>query len=294
MNLTIEIKKKIVSAILTQRQNFTGSDAKFATSLGINKAVFARIKQGETEKVLSDNNWISVARKMNVQLGDRPEWHAAETSVFQYITSQLELCQLESLTGIYCDVADIGKTFSAQHYARNHKNAVYVDCSQVKSKQKLVRFIAKEFGLDHNGRYNDVYEDLVYYLKVIHRPLIALDEVADLDYAAFLELKALWNATEHYCAWYMLGADGLQKKIEKGIAGKKVGFTEIFSRYGSKFHAITPRASEERTAFLQDEAATILATNLPTCQDKLKVIIKANGSLRNLYNQVMKIKSNHV
>ena len=45
----------------------------------------------------------------------------------------------------------------------------------------------------------------------------------------FLELKALWNATERCCAWYMMGADGLKEKINRAIEGKKVGYTEMLS-----------------------------------------------------------------
>lgn len=55
---------------------------------------------------------------------------------------------------------NIGKTFTAKAYVKQHKHAVYVDCSQVKTKLKLIRYIAKEFGVTSNGRYSDVYEDL--------------------------------------------------------------------------------------------------------------------------------------
>lgn len=37
------------------------------------------------------------------------------------------------------------------------------------------------------GRYGDVYEDLVAYLRTIDTPLIVLDEAGDLQYEAF------WN-----------------------------------------------------------------------------------------------------
>lgn len=134
------------------------------------------------------------------------EWKAARTATFEYITAQLEFCQKGGLSGILCDMANIGKTFTALYYVKGHRNAVYIDCAQVKSKQRLIRKIAKEYGVSSNGRYVDVYDDLVYYLRSIETPLIILDEAGDLQYEAFLELKALWNATEHCCAWYMMGA----------------------------------------------------------------------------------------
>ena len=67
---------------------------------------------------------------------------------------------------------NIGKTFTARYYVQSHKNAVYIDCSQVKTKLKLVRKIAAEFGVDSKGKYSDVYEDLVYYLRSMDTPLI--------------------------------------------------------------------------------------------------------------------------
>jgi DNA transposition AAA+ family ATPase len=117
------------------------------------------------------------------------EWKAAETPTFAFITEQLERCQRSGLSAILCDIPNIGKTFTARAYVKSHKNAIYVDCSQVKSKLRLIRHIAKEFGVDSNGRYHTVYENLVFYLRTIENPLIILDEAGDLQYEAFLELR---------------------------------------------------------------------------------------------------------
>ena len=195
-------KQKILGAIAANRANYP-SDAKHAASLGISTSVYSAIKNGQTEKALSDANWISISRRLGVNLRTEMEWKAAKTPTFEYITAQLEFSQQSSLSAILCDIPNIGKTFTARYYVQNHRNAVYIDCSQVKTKLKLVRKIANEFGVDSKGRYADVYEDLVYYLRSMETPLIILDEAGDLQYEAFLELKALWNATERCCAWYM-------------------------------------------------------------------------------------------
>ena len=214
--ITTEIKQKILAAITDARRNFP-SDAKHAASLGITTSVYSAVKNGQTDRVLSDANWISIARKLGVSLRGEMEWKAAKTPTFQYVTAQLEFCQQSSLSGILCDLPNIGKTFTARYYVNSHRNAVYIDCSQVKTKLKLIRKIAAEFGVESKGRYSDVYDDLVFYLRSIETPLIILDEAGDLQYEAFLELKALWNATERCCAWYMMGADGLKAKINRSI-----------------------------------------------------------------------------
>ncbi|PZP39812.1 MAG: AAA family ATPase, partial [Pseudopedobacter saltans] len=109
MELNAQVRQKIREALIANRVNFEGSDAKYASSFDINSGVYNRIKKGETERVMRDAKWISIARRLNVLLGDEPEWMPAKTAIFDYITTQLSLCQRESICGLYCDKADIGK-----------------------------------------------------------------------------------------------------------------------------------------------------------------------------------------
>lgn len=261
--ITSEIKKQIVDALKEQKINFTGNDTQYAVSLGINKSIWNRLKKGDYDKVLSEAKWTSLARRAGVALRAEREWQKADTPVFQFITAQLEMCQEKSICSLLCDITDIGKTFATEYYAKTHKNALYVDCGQVKSKQKFIRYIAKGFGVDNTGKYSDVYEDLVFYLKTLDRPIIILDEAGDLQYDAFLELKALYNATEYQCAFYMTGADGLRAKMERAIDNKKVGYAEIFSRFGKKYGSVVPANADEREKFLAVTAAMIIKANAP-------------------------------
>jgi hypothetical protein len=289
MIITSEIKTKIVAALAESRERFDGSDAKFAVSLGIAHAQYSRVKGGDTAQVLSEKVWISLARRMEVPIGNAPVWNTAQTPVYEFIMNQLTFCQQYAGSRLLCDVPDIGKTYSAHQYVKSNKNAVYVDCSQVKTKQKLVRFIAKEYGIGHTGKYSDVYADLVFYLRSLPSPLIILDEAGDLDYPAFLELKALWNATERCCGWYMMGADGLRNKIRRSIDSKKVGYAELFSRYGSKYQRATPDSLQELNKFKQVHAALIIQANCKTPVDIQKMIVKTENSLRRIADELRKV-----
>ena len=289
--VTTELKNKVLKSLNEQRQNFDGSDAKFAVSIGISNAQYSRIKNGELDRVISDANWISLARRCGVSLDNAPDWKTANTPVYQFITAQLEKCQAESMSSLLCDLSDIGKTYTAVQYAKTHKSAVYVDCSQVKSKQKLIRHISKEFGVNHTGKYADVYEDLVFYIKTLARPLIVLDEAGDLQYDAFLEIKALWNATEMACGYYMMGADGLKEKMRRAIDCKKVGYTEVFSRFGKKYGKVIPVGRHESEAFMQTTAAMIIKAN---ADSDVNVLLKRTlgddgmPSLRRIYKEIRK------
>lgn len=287
--ITTEQKKKILAAIAQNRANYP-SDAKHATSLGISTSVYSMVKQGAFDKALSGANWVRIARRLGVNLRHEIEWKPANTFTFLFIQKQLELAQLSSLSMILCDEPNIGKTYSAKYYIGCHENAVYIDCSQVKTKRRLIRKIATEFGTDNKGTYSDVYEDLVYYLRTLNSPLIILDEAGDLQYEAFLELKALWNATEHCCGWYMMGADGLKEKINRSIDCKKVGYTEMLSRYGGRFSKVTPDDGKEREKFLMKQASIVAKVNAPADADIPTIVRKTQGGLRRVYTEIEKLK----
>ena len=289
MEVTKEIKLRILAEIKVNRENYP-SDNKHAAALGISASVYNALKKGITDKQVSDTNWICIARRLNVSLADEMEWKAAETPTYIFITEQLTMCQESGVSAILCDMANIGKTFTARTYVKSHRNAIYVDCSQVKSKIRLIRFIAREFGINTNGRYADVYDDLVFYLKTLENPLIILDEAGDLQYEAFLELKALWNATERCCAWYMMGADGLKEKINRSIECKKVGYTEMLSRYGDKYSKVTPDDGKEREIFLKAQAAMVAKLNAPAETDIVTVVNRTGGSLRRVYTEIEKLR----
>ncbi len=288
--ITTDQKRKIAEAIASNRANYP-SDARHAAVLGINTSAYSMIKRGQLDKTLSDGNWISIARRLGVTLRSEMEWIAAKTETFTFITGQLEFCQSSSLSAILCDIPNIGKTFTARIYAQTHKNAVYIDCSQVKTKTQLVKAIAQAFGVSARGWYRDIYADLTYYLRNIERPLIILDEAGDLKYEAFLEIKALWNAAERCCAWYMMGADGLKAKIDRSIDLKRVGFTEIFSRFGERYSKVTPDDSREREAFLAKQARVVAQVNAPEDFDVAAIVRKTKGGLRRVYTEIEKLKT---
>ena len=99
------------------------------------------------------------------------------------------------------------------------------------------------------GKYSEVYEDLVFYLKTLPTPLIILDEAGDLQHDAFLEVKALWNATDMVCGYYMMGADGLQNKMRRSIDNHKVGYTELFSRFGKQYGKVVPVGDSAKSIY---------------------------------------------
>lgn len=280
--LSKEQKLKIIEAVKAHEKNYR-SRIRHATALGIDPSQLTRIlkRTPDLDGVLSDGKWITIARKYDVQLKDEFQLKTAQTAVFKHIWAQLEFAQENSVSGILCDRADIGKTHTALMYARENRNVAYIDCGRNKNKTAFVRAIAKEFGLNSSGKYSDVFDDLVFLLKTTtEKPLVILDEFGDLNYPTYLEFKALWNATDKHCGWYAMGADGLATKLNRHIDNKKVGFAEIFSRLGNKYQRITPLTDAEFKKFQKEQIAQIGVAN--ECMDVQRLHAKTNMSLRRI------------
>lgn len=248
MNLTNDFKKNVLDALLNARQNFDGSDAIFAKQYNINNSVFSRLKNGQMDGLLKDAQWLLIGRTLDV-LPNKRKWNVARTDVFNLIEEEIKFCKEYGKARVFVDECEIGKTFTAKYLSKTLKNCFYLDASQAKTKRAFIKLLARTLGVDDNGRYAEILANVKYYLHVLPQPIIIIDEAGDLDYPAFLEIKELWNATENVCGWYMIGADGLQAKIERGISNRKVGYREIFSRFSGKFSSIVPADRQERNVF---------------------------------------------
>ncbi|MDD4218493.1 MAG: ATP-binding protein [Bacteroidales bacterium] len=260
MELTQEFRVKVAKALLENRKHFTGSDAAFARTHSINNSIYSRLKNGETVKLLSDQQWFTIGKNLGVTLNSR-DWKVAATEVFQMIEEEIAFCQEFAKARIFVDDCGIGKTFTAKWMARNRRNCFYVDASQSKTKHRFIKALATAIGVDDKGKYAEIMSNIKYYLHVLPTPLIIIDEAGDLDYAAFLEIKELWNATENVCGWYMMGAEGLRAKIERGINCRKVGYREIFSRYSEKYSSIVPVDRKEKQLFYKKLITDVLTVN---------------------------------
>ncbi len=271
MNLTNVFKIKVASALIEARENYGGSDSDYAKSKGLKPAIYSRIKGGEIERILSDTMWITLGRELQVRVFD-DNWKVARTKVYNEIEDNLSFCKELSRSMVLVDDCGIGKTFCTKHIIKKMRNTFYVDCSQAKSKQLFIRLLAKTVGIDNQGKYNEVLANLKYYITTLEKPLIILDEAGDLDYSAFVELKGIWNGTDGSCGWYMMGADGLRAKIERGINGKKVGYAEIFSRFSDEFIKLVPNGKQDRQHFYSELIGAVASANTED-QNKVKLLI---------------------
>lgn len=284
MEITTEFKSKIREAILEARLLFDGTDDAFAKTLGLNGSVYSRLKAGEIEKIVSDANWISISMKLQVRrTGETTK--VVKTEVYIQLEDSLTFCKEFSKAMIFSDECDIGKSFCARHIVKGMRNAFYIDCSQSKTRQQFIRALAKTVGVDNTGKYIDVKAALKWALINIEKPLIVMDEAGDLEYMAFLEIKEIWNATEGACGMYLIGADGLQTKLDNGFKKKKVGFAEILSRFSDEIIKVVPTGKENRDAFFYRLISDVAGANVAKKENVSQLVrqcVKKEKKLRHL------------
>lgn len=282
LNLTNDFKSKVIEALLDSRNNYDGSDAAFARKNGISAAVYSRLKNGERDRLLSDTQWLILGRNLGVVVNTR-KWVMARTDVFSVIEEEILFCKEFSKGRICADDCGIGKTYSAKYLSRTLKNVFYVPCKDAKSKQQFIRLIARTIGIDDAGRYSDVKNNLKYYLQILEKPLIILDDIGYVEYPAYMEVLELVDATEGICGWYQIGDDSLQEKIERGINHKKVGFRAMLSRFSKRFTRIIPIENSEKVMFYKKLLRDVITVNATADVDIDKLVTKClksdNGSV---------------
>jgi hypothetical protein len=280
LQISTEFKQKVATALLNDRNNYGGSDASFAQKWSINKAVFSRIKKGETEGILSDAAWLNIGAKLDVNMNDK-SWKTARTDVFNLIEEEINFCKVYSKSLICADECGIGKSHTAKYLSRTLQNCFYIDCKQAKSTQLFVRTLAKTLGVDNQGRYADVKQKLKYYLSILDKPIIIADDAGYLHYTAYMEMLELIDATENVCGWYQIGDDSLREKIERGINSKKVGFRAMFSRNGNRYTSIIPVARNEKIAFYKKLLRDVLQVNAKEGEKVDELVMKCLRSDNN-------------
>ncbi len=88
----------------------------------------------------------------------------------------------------------------------------------------------------------------------------------------------------------MMGADGLRAKINRMVEHQKVGYAEIFSRYGGKYSKVTPDQEDDRREFLLEQARAVASVNAPKGTDIGQIVRKSSGGLRRVYTEISKLK----
>lgn len=264
LQFTTQEKETIVQKFLNEVANSHFSPSKYATTVGLKAADMTNISNRKyiaQPHLIGDAKWIKLARIAGFDKRQQFDWKIAETHTLKYMTKQLSIAQTESLSSMMVDDAGLGKSVAAKWYAKNKKYAFVIDCSDHSTKSCFIRAIAQAVGVGSQGKLNELLSDAIYAIRQMESPILILDEAGDLEDKAYLILKRLYNALEGVCGFYLIGADGMKRKIKNGVAGGKLGFVEIFSRFRRNFKKVTPDLLDEKHDFYKAQAVAIAQAN---------------------------------
>lgn len=276
IQLTTPQKKLINDALMLQRKNFDGTDEAFAQSFDINYSVFSRLKnETNFDGLLRDSKWMDLAYILDVDLKNRG-WKIVKTDVYAAIEEEAMFCQQFAKSRIIVDNSDIGKSTALRHLAKVMKNTFYIDMSQCPGKYEFIRKLAKLVGINPNDKIATLRAKTKFMLRSLPNATVFIDEAGDMEYKTFLTIKEYWNGTEGECGWLMVGADALREWIDRGKKNKRVGFYEIFNRFGANYTELTPKDEKLKISFYKKLATDVVRANI---KDKGKVSQIVNQTL---------------
>lgn len=290
-------EKETIASLIMKEAEGGGfvSLSDFARKKGLLPADMTNIKAAkwkEQPHLIGEAKWINLARIAGFDKRQDVSLKIAQTETVRYVVAQLKSAQQESLANMLVDDAGLGKSIAAEWYCKNNRYAFHIDCCSNPSKATFIRAIAQAVGAGRNGKLNDLLDDAIYTLRQMENPILILDEAGDLEHASILLLKRLYNALKGICGFYMIGADGFKKKIKTGVANEKLGFVEVFSRYGRNFKRITPELFEERVNFYRHQAIEMAYANGLTKDEAAQIakMVTKGGQLNDMRFIADKIK----
>lgn len=277
--VTTEFNKKVLAAALAGRSNYGHkSDASYARSLGVDPTVYSTLKKGYKEGLLAAEKWIELGKHFGIT-NEKIGWVAVETSVFKQIREEIMECKNFGISRIFVDDCGIGKTFTAKYLARTQQNVFYVDCTQCRKKTAFIKALARVVGVELKGTLDDIKDNTKYRLGILESPVVIVDEAGALDKDALGLAQEYWNATgdDNLCGWYLMGANALRSKIERGVSQGGAYFEELFSRYSDKFSDIVPKGNiTEKAIWYRKLIRDVMSANI---KDKSQLDALANRCL---------------
>ncbi len=297
---TTEDQDKISALVLAQmeRKGFN-SASKFAKSIGFGPADMSNLKGGKWKQnpsLIGSEKWIRLARLVGFQKNEVAAWNTAETGMFKYIFTQLDLCKSQSLCRMLVDDAGFGKTYAAREFARNNPNVFYIDCSDCNRKNSLIRSLAIAVGASTTGTYDDMLADVLFALGNMNKPLLIFDEAGEIckNPEAIMVLKRIYNHLEYACAMYLIGSNGFKKVMLNRKRRDVQGYHEVFDRFQCDFKKCIPVTLNDRIHYVKTMVQNVMEANgvndFKMIKQVQNEVVEAGKSLRFVYNKIIGLR----
>lgn len=249
--MTTAYKNKIKAAVESHIRA-GGSAAEIARMSGLNSAYISLIRNDKEGDTIKPEHYNAIADALNVRLDG---WQIVDTRNLRIVTQVLADAKANSLFFAVSHNAGAGKTMACREYVllNGTPRGVYFFHipHQKTNKMDFMRGLAKSLGIDTNGRgymsANRMADEVIaFFVKRLDQaPLLIIDQANDLNANALSFFISLYNAVQGRMGCVMLGTENLEQTIKRGVAGNRVGFDELDSRFGRKYIRLTGANKKE-------------------------------------------------
>jgi DNA transposition AAA+ family ATPase len=243
MNMNEQVKQQIADALKAYCGRYA-SQNKAANSLrNVSSATISQI-MNEKWELISDEMW----RNVGAQIGFSSEnWIVVPTTVYNTLYELFSYAQKDSDVHAIIGHAGCGKTGTSEKYIFGNKRAYRVACSEYWNRKTFMIELLEAMGCDPSGySINEMMREVVRTLKSQEHPLLIMDEADKLSDQVLYFFITLYNQLEDNCGMILLATDYLKKRITRGVALKKKGYNEIYSRIGRRFIELPGNTYEDQ------------------------------------------------
>lgn len=276
--LTTTDKDAIRNALSAYCDNYPTRNRASESLTGVSAATVSTILNSKYQNI-SDDMFTKIANQIGYSF---EKWQLHESLAFQEFTLMLNDAQMyKNVTWIVGD-AGCGKTTAAIDYRKNHRNVLYILCSEDMRKSDFVREIARQVGAPTDGtNLRDMLEYAIGMIAFLNNPLLIFDEGDKLTDSVFNYFISIYNRLEGHSGIVFLSTDFIKRRMENGLRYNKKGYKEIHSRIGRNFF-------EVRATSANDVYAICRANGL-TDEAEIKKVLKDAEASENDLRRVKKV-----
>lgn len=269
-------EKETIKELTAAKIELVGSQNKYAQAHGVSSATITNLMKGNWSKI-GEDMWRKLADACGFTTSD---WKIVQITPFKDLFNFYNHAQQESTTFGLVAPAGGGKSATAQWYQDTNQNVYVLSCAEYWNKKIFLSELLKSMGSYYRGK--NVYELMESVEEEILKkssPLIILDEVDKLKDDVLYFFITLYNRLNGKCGIVLQSTDYIKKRMERGLRLNRKGFSEIFSRIGSKWVNIQEANSH-------DISGVCIANGVTDTNFIHKVAQESNGDLRRVERMV--------
>lgn len=241
--MTHEQKIQVKEALMRYVANFDTQAQAAATLQGVTAAAISSVKNDKWQLV-SNNTWLNIARQVGFYCR---QWHHADTSVSLLLGILLGDAQRYTMAYGVAIEKGLGKTFAAQHYAREHENVIYMRCLEAHNRRSFMAGLMEAARLRPSQSLPDMVNAFTAAVSYVPEMVIVLDDTHLLKDRVLQLVITLANSLTGVAGMVLMGNAEWRNRITGGVKENKAGYERIYNSFGRRFvtiNSLSPRDAE--------------------------------------------------